>query len=82
MPGNYELYEPSTNKLGPVICKACWERFGKQNPESLNTVWISLGGMKGVWWLCQIHTESLRSEGWENASFLRSSKGVVKAPEI
>ena len=37
MPGNYEMYDPAANKLGPVVCKLCWERFERKNPESLNT---------------------------------------------
>jgi hypothetical protein len=82
MPGNYELYDPSANKLGPVICKECWEGSKMQNPGSLNTVWVSFEGQNAVWWLCHDHTERLRSGGAAPAKFLRSAQGVVLSPRI
>jgi hypothetical protein len=81
MPGNYELYDPSGNKLGPVICKLCWEKSGIQNHSSLNTVWVSVEDRRMVWWLCGGHELGLKSEGGP-ARFLRSSKGVLANPGI
>ncbi len=81
MPGNYELYDLSANRLGPVICKLCWERAGLQNLSSLNTVWVSVEGRRMVWWLCGGHKAGLKSEGGP-MKFLRSSEGVLVNPGI
>jgi hypothetical protein len=82
MPGNYELYDPSTNKLGPVICKVCWERFKKENSGPMNTVWVSYEGRQMYWWLCDTCTETLKAEGYGLARFLKSSEGVVLSPRF
>lgn len=81
MPGNYELYDQSANRLGPVICKLCWELFRKQESSSMNTVWVNVEGRRMVWWLCGNHMATLRVEEGP-ARFLRSAQGVVPSPGI
>jgi hypothetical protein len=78
MPGNYELYDEPANRLGPVICKLCWELFNKQEFGSLNTVWVTFEGRRMVWWLCADHMSGLKTGG--QAVFLRSVQGVVQSP--
>ena len=82
MPGNYELYDQSANKLGPVVCKICWERFKKENPGPMNTVWVSYEGERMVWWLCADCTRTMEAEGYGSARFLRSSQGVITSPGL
>jgi hypothetical protein len=82
MPGNYELYDPAANRLGPVVCKHCWERHGRSNPESLNTVWVSSEGRRLVWWLCDGCAKALRTDGGRSVEFLRISPGVILSPAI
>jgi hypothetical protein len=81
MPGNYELYDPTENKLGPVICKFCWEQARVQNSASLSTVWVSLEEKRMVWWLCGSHEASVKSEG-SMFTFLKSASGVLASPGI
>jgi len=80
MPGNYELYDQSSNRLGPVICKICWERFKKENPGPLNTVWVSDDDRRMVWWLCDGCAQTMEVQGYGSARFLKSSKGVIVSP--
>lgn len=80
MPGNYELYDPLANKLGPVVCKLCWERSKRENPGPMNTVWVTFEGRRMVWWLCGDCTESLKAGGYGSAKFLKSSRGVIASP--
>jgi hypothetical protein len=82
MPGNYELYDPSANRLGPVICKLCWERYSKRNSKSMNTVWVALEGRQVVWWLCARCAETLEAESTESVMFLKSSPGVITSPRV
>ena len=82
MPGNYELYDPQANRLGPVLCKYCWERSERRNPSKLNTVWVSLGGRRMVWWLCGDCMESLRRESVPGLELLKSSPGVLLSPGL
>jgi len=81
MPGNYELYDQSTNRLGPVICKLCWELFSKHESSSINTVWVSSEGRRMIWWLCGNHMETLRAEA-SPVQLLKSVQGVVFSPGI
>jgi hypothetical protein len=80
MPGNYELYDPSVNKLGPPICKICWEDFNRQESDSLNTVWVSFEGQRMIWYLCANHMAGLKEKG--QAEFLNSVAGVVQSPVL
>ncbi len=82
MPGNYELYDPSANKLGPVICKICWEGSNERNSESLSTVWVSFEGRRMVWWVCSEHRDGLRAERAGSAKLLKSVEGVLLDPGI
>ncbi len=82
MPGNYELYEESENRLGPMICKDCWERFGVQNPDSLSTVWVSAEGRRMVWWLCQGHADEVKGGRERSVEFLKMSRGVLSSPGL
>lgn len=81
MPGNYELYDESSNRLGPVICKDCWEKGKQQNSSNLQTVWVSVEGRRVVWWLCQGHAEEMRGNP-EAGQFLKSAPGIIVRPEI
>lgn len=80
MPGNYELYSPSKNELGPVICKACWENDEKTTTETLDTVWVSVGGRRMVWWLCNIHAEEVKAKMTGETRFLKIARGVLTNP--
>lgn len=80
MPGNYELYEETENRLGPVICKDCWEKSGVQNSAALNTVWVSVEGQRRVWWLCGGHADEVRNDRSGAVEFLKVSKGVLSSP--
>jgi len=82
MPGNYEMYDPQTNNLGPVVCKLCWERFEKENPVSLYTVWVSYKDRRMVWWLCGDCTESVKEGGYQATMFLKSTEGVIQSPRL
>lgn len=82
LPGNYELYDPASNKLGPVLCKLCWEEERVRNVDSLDTVWVSSGGWHMVWWLCRSHSDSMRSRESDSVMFLKSVRGVVRAPGL
>ena len=82
MPGNYEMYEPQTNILGPVVCKLCWERFSKKNPTPLNTVWVSYKDRLMVWWLCNGCTDSVKAGGYQATMFLKSTEGVIQSPRL
>ncbi|HUK79635.1 MAG TPA: hypothetical protein VLU91_03110 [Nitrososphaerales archaeon] len=82
MPGNCETYDPETDNLGPVVCKLCWERFGRKNSTSLCTVWVSYKGGRMVWWLCGDCTESVRTGGYQATMFLKSMDGVIPSPHL
>ena len=82
MPGNFELYEELENRLGPVICKDCWERFGRQNPESLSTVWVSAEGRRMVLWLCGDHADEVKKGKVGSMEFLKMSQGVLSSPGL
>jgi hypothetical protein len=82
MPGNYEMYDPATNRLGPVVCKLCWERYGKKNSASLDTVWVSYRDRLMIWWLCGACTGSVRTGGYQTTVFLKSTDGVLQSPPL
>ena len=82
MPGNYELYNYSSNKLGPVICKTCWELEKKQTTAPIKTVWVSVEGWRMVWWLCRGHADNMKTKRSGVERFLKSVQGVVTNPEI
>jgi len=82
MPGNHEMYDPMTNQLGHVVCKLCWEGSGIRNSGQLNTVWVTLGERRMVWWLCGDCTEKVKSGGYQLTSFLKSAQGVVVSPGL
>ena len=82
MPGNYEMYDPKANALGPVVCKLCWQRFERKNTESLNTVWGSFEDGPMVWWLCKECAESVRAGGYPATTFLKSAEGVILSPGL
>jgi len=82
MPGNYELYDPSSNKLGPVVCKICWEREKKQTTAELQTVWVSVEDWRMVWWLCRGHADDTKAKRIGPERFLKSVQGVVRNPQI
>lgn len=82
MPGNYELYDPAVNKVGPVVCKLCWENLGKRNAVSLDTVWVSLKERRMVWWLCGSCAERVRKGGYQSTVFLKQVGGVVRSPGL
>lgn len=81
MPGNYETYDLSSSERGHVVCKICWELAEKQTTDSLQTVWVSVGGWKMVWWVCRDHLNAMRARGAE-LTILRSTDGVISSPEI
>jgi hypothetical protein len=82
LPGNYELYDEAANRLGPAVCKHCWESVGRQNSAGLNTVWVSSEGRPMVWWLCEGCTDALRGEGGGKIDYLRSTPGVIASPGL
>ena len=82
MPGNYELYDLSSSKAGPAICKDCWEKANKRTTTPLDTVWVSTNGQSLVWWLCQDHAEKLKVRKSGNVQFVKLVKGVVPNPVI
>ena len=71
-----------SNKLGPVICRDCWEGAGKETTSPLDTVWVSLKGERMVWWLCQNHTEELKAQESNETLFLRLVHGVETNPGL
>ena len=81
MPGNYEMYDQAANKLGPVVCKLCWERSREKNPASL-TVWVSYKEGLIVWWLCPDCAEDVRASGHESTTFIKSAEGVIHSPGL
>ena len=83
LPGNYELYDASSNKLGPVVCKECWEGFKKETTAPLDTVWVSFKGERMVWWLCQNHAEKLKAQKKSGEiQFLKLVQGAITSPGI
>jgi hypothetical protein len=82
MPGNYEVYDPEMNELGPVVCKLCWERFGKKNSTALCTVWVSYKDRRMVWWLCGGCTQDVKSGEYQSTMFLKSTEGVLPSPRL
>ena len=82
MPGNYELYDLSSSKAGPAICKDCWEKANKRTTTPLDTVWVSTEGRSMVWWLCQDHAEKLKVKKSGDVRFVKRVKGVVANPVI
>ena len=82
LPGNYEMYEPSSNKLGPVICKECWEGYRKETSSPLDTVWVSFKGEKMVWWMCQDHANKLRAKKSGDIQFVRLVQGAKSNPGL
>ena len=82
LPGNYELYDPSSNKLGPVVCKECWEGFKKETTAPLDTVWVSFKGERMVWWLCQNHAEKLKAQKSGDIEFLKLVQGAMTSPRL
>jgi hypothetical protein len=80
LPGNYELYDLSSNKLGLVVCKICWERHGKQTTSPMSTVCVSVEGYRMVWWLCQNHADELKAKG--EVKLLKSTQGAIPSPQI
>ena len=81
LPGNYELYDPSSNALGPAICKGCWEQAGLHQATSLRTVWISVEGTKMVWWLCGDHADAMKTGAYD-LKLLKSVDRVISSPRI
>jgi hypothetical protein len=81
MPGNYELYDLSSSKAGPAICKDCWEKANKRTTRPLDTVWVSSKGGSMIWWLCQDHAEKLKAKKSGNFQFVKLVKGVAPRPE-
>ncbi len=83
LPGNYELYDSSSNKLGPVVCKECWEGFKKETTAPLDTVWVSFKGERMVWWLCQNHADKLKAQKKSgDIQFLKLAKGAITSPRL
>jgi hypothetical protein len=82
MPGNYELYDLSSSKAGPAICKDCWEKANKRTTTPLDTVWVSTRGQSIVLWLCQDHAEKLKTKKTGDIRFVKLVKGVVPNPVI
>jgi len=82
MPGNYELYEPETNSLGPAVCKLCWERFEKKNTALLRTVWVSYKDRPMVWWLCGDCAENVKAGGYRATVFLKSTVEFIRSPSF
>jgi hypothetical protein len=82
LPGNYELYDQASNRIGPPICKLCWEEAELRNSSSLDTVWLSVDGWNVVWWLCRTHHEGLRSGSTPSRHVLKSEGRLVRSPAI
>jgi hypothetical protein len=82
MPGNYELYDLSSSKAGPAICKDCWEKAKKRTTTPLDTVWVSSKGGSVIWWLCQDHAEKLKATKAGSVQFVKHVKGVVPNPVV
>ncbi len=82
MPGNYELYDLSSSKAGPAICKDCWEKANQRTTTPLDTVWVSARGQSIVLWLCQDHVEKLKAKESGDIRFVRLVKGVVANPAV
>ena len=83
LPGNYELYDASSNKLGPVVCKGCWEGFKKETTAPLDTVWVSFKSEQMVWWLCQNHADKLKAQKKSgDIQFLKLAKGAITSPRL
>jgi len=82
MPGNYELYDLSSSKAGPAICKDCWEKANQTTTNPLDTVWASSRGQPVVFWLCQNHAEELKTKKSGELRFVKLVKGVVPNPVI
>ena len=82
LPGNYEMYEPSSNKLGPVICKECWEGYHKETRSPLDTVWVSFKGERMVWWMCQDHANKLKAKKSGDIQFLKLAQGTITNPRL
>jgi len=81
LPGNYELYDPSSNVPGPGICKVCWEQAGVRATTSLRTVWVSVEGRHMVWWLCHDHADAMKTSG-NDLKLLRTEDGIITSPRI
>jgi hypothetical protein len=81
LPGNYELYDPASNMLGPGICKGCWEDGGVRNTTSLQTVWVNVEGTRMVWWLCNGHLDAMRANP-AGMEFLKSEDRTVRSPRV
>jgi hypothetical protein len=82
LPGNYELYDPTSGEPGPALCKLCWEEEGKKNEASLDTFWISTGETNEMWWLCAGHQEHLKSMSAKVMTITRSISGAVRYPSL
>jgi len=76
LPGNYELYDPSSNQLSSPLCKGCWEEGGIQNSESLETTWVSVEGNTMVWWLCHGHADAMKTRG-NDLKLLKREAGII-----
>jgi hypothetical protein len=81
LPGNYELADESSGKLGPAICKGCWEEDQRQNTGQLSTFWVSVDGAKMVWYLCEGHAGEMKTKAGP-VRLLKSVKGVVTNPGL
>ncbi len=82
LPGNYELYDSSSNKLGPVVCRDCWENAKKETTASLETVWVSVRGEPMIWWLCQNHMALLKGRKSSEIRFVKFVHGAVPDPKL
>jgi hypothetical protein len=82
LPGNYELYDEVSNRLGPPICKLCWENAHQPNSASLHTVWLTVDGWNVAWWLCSGHQKRLGSVEAPSTRILRSEDSVVRSPGV
>ena len=82
LPGNYEMYDSSSNKLGPGVCRDCWENSKMENSNSLDTVWVSVKGQPMVWWLCQNHLALLKGRKSSEIKFVRFVPGTVPNPRL
>ena len=82
LPGNYELYDSSSNKLGPAVCRDCWEGASKQTTARLDTVWVSVRGEPMVWWLCQDHVNKYKVQESGEIRFLKFVEGAIPNPSL
>ena len=80
LPGNYELYDPSSGQLSPA-CKGCWEDGGVTNTVSLQTVWVDVEGTRMAWWLCRGHADATKANPGETG-FLRSEDRALPSPRV